>query len=123
MRDETLPEYRCLRVEHHELLTWIVLNRPDKANALSNELLEEFSDALDRLKVNGGPVLAIRGDGKGFSAGYDLSEVGKVHASPDPIADRTRLARNVARYLAIRDHPKPVIAAVHGFCRAGPTPL
>src|SRR5882672_6548083 len=52
MQIETLPEYRCLRVEHHEPLTWIVLNRPDKANALSNELLEEFSDSLDRLKVH-----------------------------------------------------------------------
>ncbi len=123
MQDEALPGYRCLRIEHREPLTWIVLNRPDKANALSNELLEEFSDSLDRLKVNGGSVLAIRGEGKGFSAGYDLGEVGKVHSSPDPIADRARLARNVARYLAIWDHPKPVIAAVHGFCSAGATQL
>jgi enoyl-CoA hydratase len=123
MQDEKLPEYRFLRLEHRESLTWIVLNRPDKANALSGELLEEFSDSLDRLKVIGGPILAIRGEGKGFSAGYDLSEVGRVYSSADPIADRARLARNVARYLAIWDHPKPVIAAVHGFCSAGATQL
>jgi enoyl-CoA hydratase/carnithine racemase len=123
MQNEKLPDYRFLRVEHRESLTWIVLNRPDKANALSGELLEEFSDSLERLKVSGGPVLAIRGEGKGFSAGYDLSEVGRVYSSPDPIADRARLARNVARYLAIWDHPKPVIAAIHGFCAAGATQL
>jgi enoyl-CoA hydratase len=123
MPADALPAYRCLRLEHTGPLTWIVLNRPDKANALSNELLGEFSDALERLKTAGGPVLAIRGEGKGFSSGYDLGEVGKVHTSPDPIADRERLARNVARYLAIWDHPKPVIAAVHGFCAAGATQM
>jgi enoyl-CoA hydratase len=123
MPGDSLPAYKCLRLEQKGPLTWIVLNRPDKANALSNELLGEFSDALERLKSAGGIVLAIRGEGKGFSAGYDLDEVGKVHTSPDPIADRERLARNVARYLAIWDHPKPLIAAVHGFCAAGATQL
>ncbi|QHB28805.1 hydroxycinnamoyl-CoA hydratase-lyase [Pseudomonas monteilii] len=119
----SIPAYRTLRIEHAGPLTWIVLNRPDKANALSNELLDEFSDALERLKDQGGPVLAIRGEGAGFSAGYDLDQVGKLTAISDPIADRERLQRNVNRYLAIWDHPKPVIAAVHGYCIAGATQM
>lgn len=118
-----LPDYRCLRLEHVGPLTWIVFNRPDKANAFSAALLDEFSDALERLKTVGGPVLAIRGEGRGFSSGYDLGEVGKVVASPDPVADRERLDRNVARWLAVWDHPKPVIAAVHGYCAAGAAQL
>jgi enoyl-CoA hydratase/carnithine racemase len=114
--------YRDIRVEHAGPISWIVLDRPDKANALSTAMLDEFSDALARLAHEGGPVVGIRGEGKGFCAGYDVDQVGKPKAA-DPIADRERLARNVERYLAIWDHPKPVIAAVHGFCMAGATQL
>lgn len=110
--------YDTIRIEHDGPLTWIVLNRPDRANALSTELLDEFSDALERLKTTGGPVLAIRGEGKGFCAGFDLGQVG-VPRAQDPVADRTRLQRNLDRFLAIWDHPKPVIAAIHGYCIAG----
>jgi enoyl-CoA hydratase len=86
-------------------------------------MLEEFSDALAHLAHTGGRVIGIRGEGKGFCAGYDLEQVGIPVAHPDPVADRERLARNVNRYLAIWDHPKPVIAAVHGYCVAGATQM
>jgi enoyl-CoA hydratase len=115
-------DYRTIRIEHRGPLTWIVLDRPDKANALSNELLDEFSDALRALADEGGAVIAIRGEGRGFSAGYDLEQVGKA-GRVDPVADRARLQRNLERYLAIWDHPKPVIAAVHGYCLAGATQM
>lgn len=115
---EAVRPYGNIRIEHDGPLTWIVLNRPDKANALSNELLDEFTDALDWLKTAGGPILAVRGEGKGFCAGYDIGQVG-VPKAADPVADRTRLRRNLDRFLAIWDHPKPVIAAVHGYCIAG----
>lgn len=118
----TLPEYENIRLEHEKNLTWIVLSRSQRANAMSNELLDEFSDALERLKTEGGPVLAIRGDGKGFSAGFDLGQVAPAQAA-DPVADRSRLQRNLNRFFAIWDHPKPVIAAVHGYCVAGATQL
>jgi enoyl-CoA hydratase len=120
---EPLPEYRNIRIEDRGPLTWLVLARPDKANALSNDLLDEFSDALQRLVHTGGRVIAIRGEGKGFSAGYDLDQVGKLGASVDPVADRERLNRNVNRFLAMWDHPKPIIAAVHGYCVAGATQM
>ncbi|MCZ4314859.1 enoyl-CoA hydratase-related protein [Comamonadaceae bacterium G21597-S1] len=116
-------DYRNIRIEHAGPLTWIILNRPDKANALSNELLDEFSDALKRLQDEGGAVIAIRGEGRGFSSGYDLDQVGKLGTSVDPVADRERLRRNLERYLAMWDHPKPVIAAVHGYCMAGATQM
>ncbi len=123
MQDHSATRYRYIRLEHREALSWIVLNRPDKANALSNDLLDEFSDALRQLAHSGGPVLAIRGEGRGFSSGYDLDQVGKISGSVDPVADRERLRRNVERYLAMWDHPKPIIAAVHGYCMAGATQL
>jgi enoyl-CoA hydratase len=118
-----VDDYRTIRLEHRGPLTWLVLDRPDKANALSAELLDEFSDALERLVDEGGPVIGVRGEGRGFSAGYDLGQVGAVAAQHDPVADRARLQRNLDRYLAMWDHPKPIIAAVHGYCVAGATQM
>jgi enoyl-CoA hydratase len=115
-------DYKTIRVEDRDSITWIVLDRPEKANALSNELLDEFSDALARLETKGRPVIGIRGEGRGFSAGYDLDQVGGSDRA-DPVADRTRLERNLNRYLAMWDHPKPIIAAVHGYCIAGGTQM
>lgn len=115
--------YDNISIQHRGPISWIVLDRPDKANSLSNDMLDEFSHALAELATTGGPIIGIRGAGKGFSAGYDIGQVGKVVSAPDPVADRERLARNVNRFLAIWDHPKPVIAAVHGYCIAGATQL
>lgn len=102
-------------IEHRGPISWIVLNRPEHANALSGALLEKFSHALDQLTAQGGPVVGIRGAGKGFCAGMDLGQYGGMGAI-DPVADADRLHRNIGRWLAIWDHPKPVIAAVHGYC-------
>lgn len=126
MNDETelvFARYQTIRIEHAGPLTWLVLNRPDKANALSNQMLDEFSDALQRLKTSGGAVIAIRGEGRGFSAGYDLDQVGKLTSAKDSVSDYERLQRNLDRYLAMWDHPKPIIAAVHGYCSAGATQM
>ena len=111
--------YRTIRIEHEDALSWIVLDRPQAANALSAELLDEFADAVHRLRDEGGPVIAIRGEGRGFCSGLDLGAYGGGDVGPpDPMADRARLEANVARWLLMWDHPKPVIAAVHGYCIA-----
>jgi enoyl-CoA hydratase len=115
-----VSEENVIRVEDDGPLTWIVLDRPDQANSLSTSMLDQFSAALERLRTQGGPVLAIRGEGKGFSAGYDMGQVGTPKAA-DPVGDRARLRRNVERWLALWDHPKPIITAVHGYCLAGAT--
>ncbi len=117
-----MTDYRTIKIEHEGPLTWLVLNRPEQANALSTELLDEFSDALAALAHEGGPVIGIRGEGRGFCGGFDLGHVASVK-EPDPVADRARLQRNLERFLAIWDHPKPVIAAVHGYCVAGGTQM
>jgi enoyl-CoA hydratase len=127
LRDERhqeagVTDYHHIRVEHDGPISWIVLARPDRANALSEALLDEFSSALRLLHDEGGPVVGIRGEGRGFSAGFDIGQVGTPKAA-DPVADRARLERNINRWLAIWDHPKPVIAAVHGYCIAGATQL
>lgn len=102
-----------LRIEHGEAISWIVLDRPSAANAFNGALLDAFSDALFVLETQGAPVVGVRGEGKGFSAGADLSE---YNADATPVEDVARLRRNLDRWLAMWRHPKPVILAVHGFC-------
>lgn len=102
-------------IEHGPAISWIVLNRPDQANALSAEMLDAFSAALEALKTEGAPVIGVRANGHGFCSGMDLGKYGGSK-SEGPAADVARLQRNVERWLAIWDHPKPVIAAIHGYC-------
>lgn len=101
----------------------LTLNRPEVLNALSNELVEALSAALARVAGDEtARVVVIRGAGRAFCAGYDLKEEAEQHAkhgAPDREGWRRELAGSVERMLEVFDHPKPVIAEVHGYCLAG----
>jgi enoyl-CoA hydratase len=97
----------------------ITLNRPDKLNALSYALVDELSETLTRAAGDDAVrVVVLRGAGRAFSAGYDLSE---------EVADQVQnahqwhqiLEKDVAVTLQLLRLPKPTIAAVHGYCLAG----
>ena len=97
----------------------LTLNRPDKRNALSAELIEAVHAELDRADLDAGVrVVLIRGAGKDFCAGADLAE---LLASADRALDENeRDARRLGGlFERIRLLPKPVIAAVHGRALAG----
>jgi enoyl-CoA hydratase len=125
-RNPVPPTLQTLVVEHDGPISWIVLNRPHKLNALSDELLIELTEALSYLESNGGPVIGVRGAGRAFSTGYDISsdsaEAGNLQHR-DITEDRARLVDKMERLMGLWDHPKPTIAAVHGYCLAGATQL
>ncbi len=97
----------------------IVLNRPEKRNALDAHLISEVRAALAASAESAGVrVVVISGAGDDFSAGADLSALQKIAGNGplENIAD----ARTIADiFLAIRRHPHPVIAAVRGRALAG----
>ncbi|MEQ1883594.1 MAG: enoyl-CoA hydratase-related protein [Bryobacteraceae bacterium] len=97
----------------------IALNRPEKRNALTPELLEQLQDALDRAaKDPDVTVVLIRGEGKDFCAGFDLKEFNR-RGSKD-VMNNLDDARALADILlTIRRHPRPVIAAIHGRALGG----
>jgi enoyl-CoA hydratase len=101
----------------------LTLNRPEVLNALSSDLVDRLSDALGRAAEDDTcRVLVIRGAGRAFCAGYDLKEEAERQARegpPDAAAWRTDLQHSMGRMLELFDHPKPVIAQVHGYCLAG----
>jgi enoyl-CoA hydratase len=120
MAARELPQFEYLLLERDEALVWMTLNRPNELNAINRPLLGEIFDAFDWLADDkDSRVIIIRGAGRCFSSGYDVS--GKApgeYATEEPgiIEDFVRLRRNIERNLAIWDFPKPVIAAVHGYC-------
>lgn len=114
-------------VERRGYVSWITLNRPDRLNALNRELLGEFADRLGQAGADRDVrVVVIRGAGRAFSAGYDLSPGGDdvaVSGQVDITEDFDRLLGNIELFEGIWDLPKPVIAAVHGYCLAGASQL
>ncbi|HXZ85924.1 MAG TPA: enoyl-CoA hydratase-related protein, partial [Myxococcota bacterium] len=109
----------------------ITLNRPEKRNALSLQLLEELHEALwDADADRAVHAVILRGAGKCFSAGYDLSEAprrpgrrgGASYRGARSFDDDTwQLERAQRLRMALFDMHKPVIAQVHGHCLAGGT--
>ena len=101
----------------------LTMNRPNALNALSHDLIEALSDAFRA--AGGDPdvsVIILRGGGRAFCAGYDLTEdaAGGVLDARHWHED---LAHSTQGMLEILDNPKPVIAQVHSYCLAGGTDL
>ncbi len=95
----------------------ITLNRPEKRNALSAEMLASLREVLQRAADDAEVrLLLIRGEGPDFCAGLDLNEVLKSEDEPSALASARRLGE---LYIAMRRHPKPIVAAVQGCAFGG----
>jgi enoyl-CoA hydratase/carnithine racemase len=90
----------------------IVLNRPDKMNALNNEMMSELSDAFDAAEKAQVRALLIRGEGSAFCAGRDLADADPGNEDAEAILQT--IFNPVIHRLA--DFPAPTFAAVHGAC-------
>lgn len=104
----------------------LTLNRPEKRNALSNDLRRELFSALEGADKDPGiRVIIVRGAGPCFSAGYDLSPEASTQVPPYYTAGGPGFwPRHVVEgVFRIWDMAKPVIAQVHGWCLAGATEL
>ncbi|MFN0147467.1 MAG: crotonase/enoyl-CoA hydratase family protein [Dehalococcoidia bacterium] len=131
-----VDEFRTIIYEVEKGRARITLNRPEKLNALSMELQTELNQALwEADNDTNVHAVIIRGNGRAFSAGYDLSPM--ASRRNDPAVDESytavyrggrtfdddawQLERAQRLRMAIFDMHKPVIAQVHGFCLAGGT--
>jgi len=102
---------------------WLILNRPDKLNALSEALVEEFSEALRRASDDDEVrVVLVKGAGRAFSAGYDLAEEAeRAERGEQNGADawHSILSADVNATMQLWSLRKPTIAVVGGWCLAG----
>jgi len=90
----------------------LVLNRPDKLNAMNLAMVHDFVEALRDAEAGGARAVLVRGEGRAFSSGRDLADADPVHE------DGEAILRDVFNPLIERmaDCPIPTVAAVHGAC-------
>ncbi|MCL2582095.1 MAG: enoyl-CoA hydratase [Streptosporangiales bacterium] len=119
MSDEDQILYRV-----EDKVAVITLNRPDKANAQTQGLLDDLNAAWERAAADPGVrVIVLNANGKHFSSGHDLSGAGSRDAVPDKMTLAHIYELEAKRFIGYslnwRNIPKPSIAAVQGKCIAG----
>ena len=109
-------------------VAYIILNRPDRLNAINDEMPPEIERAVQRADSDPNVhVMIVEGAGKAFCSGYDLSEYGEQNSTSsviqdmpwDPIQDYQFMWRNTQHFMSLWRAMKPVICKVHGFAVAG----
>lgn len=133
-----MTDYADIKTFKKDRHAIIQLDRPEKMNALSHNLRAELFDALKDFEVDPEVrVIIIRGSGRAFSAGYDLSGISKTTDDRDYVERRSGLPsvgpihpgqgqwpqHLLSGYWQIWELTKPVISMVHGYCLAGGTEL
>lgn len=142
----------AVRYEVDDRVARLTLDRPDRGNALTLELIRELAQCVERADLDARVhVLLLAGNGSGFCAGYDLVESaeGRQERRPpgsqlpadspldpavmaanhdpgrvwDPMVDYAMMSRNVRGFMSLVSCGKPVVCKVHGFCLAGGTDL
>ncbi len=107
--------YEHLLYEGDETIALVTMNRPKKRNALSLDHMQELITCLKAIGEAGEtPVVVLRGNGPGFCAGHDLSEM----VGRDPAFYRHLFDVCCELMETIQAIPQPVIAQVHGIATA-----
>lgn len=117
--------YETILVENDAGIIRITLNKPDKRNAICTTMRRELAEAVEAAgRDPEAGCVVIKGSGKGFCSGYDISggemEGGEAISLPRRALDTAEMTRLWSR---IWDAPITVIAQVHGYCLAGGTDL
>jgi enoyl-CoA hydratase len=141
---------QTITYEVDERIARITLNRPERGNGLTRELIDELAVCVERADLDPAVhVILLAGNGKGFCGGYDLVDSAEglsggedTDAAPgspldphvmaanhdprgvwDPMVDHAMMSRNVRAFMSLFNAATPVVCKVHGFCVAGGTDL
>jgi trans-feruloyl-CoA hydratase/vanillin synthase len=112
--------YETVKIEKEAGITWLIMNRPEKRNAMSPQLHMEMDDALAELAVDPETqVLVLTGAGEAFCAGQDIRLY--FRANDDAPAARAKAAQASSqwRWHRLSRFPMPTIAMVNGYCFGG----
>ena len=127
-----MPDYSSLRIDkdaQNPRVARLLLNRPDRYNAISDDTPRDIRAAVDWANADDEVhVILVEGAGKGFCGGYDLQQFGEgvlehpcqQESTPwDPMVDYAYMKRNTEDFMTLWKSPKPTIAKVHGAAVAG----
>src|SRR4051812_44829567 len=108
--------YKTITVRVADRVATITINRPDKLNALNDQVIAELGVAIDscRADVNVGGII-LTGAGRAFIAGADIAELSKHGA----MAAKALSQRGQEIFRRFETSPKPTIAAINGFALGG----
>src|SRR6202034_2569260 len=114
--------YSTIQLSYDSGIATITLNRPDKRNAISFELIDDLLAALKEVETSNAIVLILTGAGKAFSSGMDLDNLKElIGRSPE---ENLRDSQTMVRlFRSLYEFPKVTIAAVNGAAIAGGTGL
>jgi enoyl-CoA hydratase len=147
-----MTEPQTMTYEVTDRVARITLNRPERGNGLTLQLINELAQCVERADLDPAVhVILLAGNGKGFCGGYDLVASAEgmgdgglgADAAPegspidpmvvarnhdpsgtwDPMVDYGMMGRNVRAFMTLFHCSKPVVCKVHGFCVAGGTDL
>jgi methylglutaconyl-CoA hydratase len=114
--------YNTIQLAHDGGIATITLNRPEKRNAISFELIDDLLRALDKVAKSDAIVLIVTGAGKAFCSGMDLDNLKSLLGrSPEQNLEDSRMM--VKLFRTLYEFPKVTIAAVNGPAIAGGTGL
>jgi trans-feruloyl-CoA hydratase/vanillin synthase len=118
--DMSEAQRTCVKVERHNGIAWVYLNRPHKKNAMNPQLHEEMDATLAELEFdNDVKVVVIAGAGGNFSAGQDLKESSRALENDPAGRRRAQDTANRWRWERLYMYSKPTISMVQGYCAGG----
>jgi enoyl-CoA hydratase len=127
-----------VRYEERDAIAIITIDRPERLNTLTEGVVQGIADGIDAATGSRDVrAVVLRGEGRVFTAGYDLvAGEGGGWSSPydapsveprpgawDPVRDLSFMGHNVQRFMKIWHCPKPVIGEIRGFAVGGATDL
>ncbi len=112
-----MSEFKILKIEVENQIALLTISQPKVLNALNETTMEELESAFrNRLKEDDVGAIILTGAGeKAFVAGADIKELAQLN----PLDARLKALRGHALLEVIEGFPKPVIAAINGYCLGG----
>jgi feruloyl-CoA hydratase/lyase len=117
-----IGDWKTVKVEiGAEGIAWIILNRPEKRNAMNPTLNREMINVLETLEQEPrAKVVVLTGAGDSWTAGMDLKEYFReIDAGPEILQEKIRREASTWQWRLLRFYAKPTIAMVNGWCFGG----
>src|SRR5499427_713041 len=111
-------QFETLLLDTTEHISTITLNRPEKRNAITTQMIADLQSALDAIEKTNTRVVIITGTGKAFCAGIDLELLQSI-ANQSPSENQEDSRRIAKMFRKIWSYSRPMIAAVNGHALAG----
>lgn len=110
-------DFETLSVSQEGKILYVSLNRPEKRNAMNLQMFDDLEQCMTKVAAkNDVEAVIIRGEGKAFSSGTDVTELAELAQQGGDVQDfRASVRKSQRAFSEIEYLEKPVIAAIHGY--------